>query len=556
MVGVRSPMPGVIYPPEDSLGRYVREGCLTEETLAGALMQSLEKYGDRIAMSDADSEMTYAELDDRSTRFAAALLELGLHPLDRVVFQVVNGFELVVALIACWKADLIPVCTLAAHRDKEISYLADHAGAKAHFIGVENNFNFVDFAASIKAKTPSLQHTVILRGDGPSDLPHMEAMIAAQDPEEARIRIDKIERDPYQVTMFQLSGGTTSIPKIIPRFSNEYLYNLRSVGEWFAYTENDVFFAPLQIIHNAGMIFMFPLLLRGAQFVVGATLDPQAALSILMKKKPTVFAMGSAPLQRIKEFDVVKMLDLDDVRFVFSPNCAEKTEEVLGVPGVQIFGMTEGTIMLGRPEDPAEMRYQTVGRPISDWDEVRIVAPGTEDDVEPGEVGEFIARGPYTFHGYYDAEERNREALTSDGFYRSGDLMAAHRVDGAVYYSFEGRIKDIVSRGAEKINCEEVETAARRHPQIADIAIVAMPDPVYDERACAFIIPAADGNAPDVKDLMEFLVAEGLAKFKSPERIEVVAEFPQTDSGKLSKPKLKQTIIDILDKEQAASPAA
>ncbi|MCG8442623.1 MAG: hypothetical protein MI723_12520, partial [Caulobacterales bacterium] len=121
--------------------------------------------------------------------------------------------------------------------------------------------------------------------------------------------------------------------------------------------------------------------------------------------------------------------------------------------------------------------------------------------------------------------------------------------DGRKYYAFEGRLKDLISRGGEKINCEEVEMAARRHPGIGDIAIVAMPDRDYDERACAFIIPTAADAAPDVKGLMEFLIEAGLAKFKCPERIEVIAEFPTTDSGKLSKPKLKAMILDILARE-------
>ena len=214
--------------------------------------------------------------------------------------------------------------------------------------------------------------------------------------------------------------------------------------------------------------------------------------------------------------------------------------------------MTEGLIIFGKPTDPEEARFTTVGRPISAWDEVRIVKPGTEEDAPIGEIGEMVTRGPYTFHGYYDAAERNAEVFTSDGFYRSGDLMSAREINGEIYYAFEGRLKDLISRGGEKINCEEVEHASRRHPSVSDIAIVAMPDPQYEERACAFVIPAP-GEAPvTVESLRDFLVQEGLAKFKCPERIELIEAFPLTDSGKLSKPKLKAAIADMLESESAA----
>ncbi len=552
MPGVRNPMPGVVYPTQAALERYVTHGPLGEETLVQALMLALGRWPDRVAVSSPEGEITFAQLDHDSDCFAGALLEMGLKPLDRVVFQVVNSIEIVVAIIACWKADLIPVCTLAAHRDAEISYLAAHSGAKAHFIGIEERFDFVGFARDIAAKTPSMQHLVVVRGEGPDDLPHMAAMIASKDREAARARIEVIERDPYQVTVFQLSGGTTSIPKIIPRFSNEYLYNMQAFADWEYFDETTVTFMPLQVIHNAAMVcIVFPALLRGGEAVVTASVDPFTVFRLIQERKPTYFGVVGAALSRMQQAGARNLLPLERVKGVFSTNSARRTEEVLGVRGMHLFGMTEGLIAFGRPTDPEEARFKTIGRPISEWDEVRIVEPGTENDVAPGEIGEMISRGPYTFCGYYDARERNREVFTSDGFFRSGDLMAAHEIEGKTYYSFEGRLKDIVSRGGEKINCEEVEHAARRHPGVGDILIVAMPDPDYDERACAFVIPSGAAETPGVGGLMEFLVGEGMARYKCPERVEVVDDFPQTDSGKPSKPLLKAMIEEMLRNEAA-----
>jgi len=554
MLGVKNPMPGVVYPSAEALQRYAQNGPLKEVTLAEAFMEAFAKWPKKTAVSTPEGQMSYEELDRDSDCFAAALMDLGLDPLDRVVFQVVNSLEIVIAIVACWKANLIPVCTLAAHRDAEISYLAKHAGARAHFIGIDDRFDFVGFAKSIAAKTPTLEHIVVVRGEAPNDLPSMAHMIAAQSPEAARARVEAVERDPYQVGMFQLSGGTTSIPKIIPRFNNEYVYNMDAFADWVGFDEDTVSFMPLQVIHNAAMVCtFFPALLRGGEAVTTQGADPATVFSLIQQRKPTDFGVMGAALSKMQQINAKDLLPLEQVRAVSSPNAARKTEEVLGVTGVHLFGMTEGLITWGRAEDPEEARLNTIGQPISSWDEVKIVDPDGETELPDGEIGEMVSRGPYTFCGYYDAEERNREVFTSDGFYRSGDLMAKRHIDGKVYLSYEGRLKDLINRGGEKINCEEVENVARLHPGIGDVQIVAMPDPDYGERACAFIIPSGAENTPDTKELMEFLVGQGLAKFKCPERIVVIDDFPVTDSQKISKPKMREMIRNILEDEGATA---
>ncbi|MCG8441590.1 MAG: AMP-binding protein, partial [Caulobacterales bacterium] len=416
MVGVQNKMPGVTYPPVERLERYVQDGVLSEKPLATALIEALPKYGDKIAIAGPEGSVSYAELDDQTNRFAAALLNMGLRPLDRVTFQVVNSKELLVALIACWKADLIPICTLAAHRKNEIAYLSRHGGARAHFIGIDDTFDYPSFAEDIRAEAPSMEHILVVRGEGPAPLPHMASMIAAQNPERARETVAGLERDPYQVTVFQLSGGTTSVPKIIPRFANEYLLNCEAVGRKLKYTEDDVVFVQLQLMHNAGTICAVPALLCGATVIASAALDPTTMLGVLKNDRPTVFFAMGAALARMEAANITSLVDFSRARLVISPNAARQTEQVLGVTGVHIYGMTEGVCTFGEASDPDEARYTTIGTPISDADEMRVVRPGTEEELPIGEVGELLIRGAYTFHGYYDAEERNREVFTADGF--------------------------------------------------------------------------------------------------------------------------------------------
>lgn len=232
-------------------------------------------------------------------------------------------------------------------------------------------------------------------------------------------------------------------------------------------------------------------------------------------------------------------LDFSNVRGLISTSGSGRIRKVTGRPCFHVFGMTEGMIMFTREGDPQEALEATVGRPVSALDEVRILKPGTEEDVAPGETGEPAFRGPYTIRGYYDAAERNAEAFTSDGFYRSGDLMSVRDIDGKRYYVYEGRIKDVVSRGGEKINAEEVETAVRTHPDVVGCAVIGVPDRDYGERLCVCVVLRPGAQALDVNSLGRHLEAYGMAKFKWPERVEVLAELPATHVGKLDKNALR-----------------
>jgi len=211
-----------------------------------------------------------------------------------------------------------------------------------------------------------------------------------------------------------------------------------------------------------------------------------------------------------------------------------------------MYGMTEGLLGFCSPDDPAETLEFTVGRSTSPYDEIRIVRPGSEEDLPEGETGELLVRGPCTIRGYYNAPERDAEAFTADGFYRSGDLMSFRTVQGVRNLVFRGRVKDVVDRGGEKINCSEVEWAIAKHADVGAVACVAMPDPFYGERMCAFIVLKEDAAELTLAALSEHMNAQGLAKFKWPERIELVSELPVTTSGKVSKPLMRDIVAKKL----------
>src|SRR5438132_8149638 len=192
--------------------------------------------------------------------------------------------------------------------------------------------------------------------------------------------------------------------------------------------------------------------------------------------------------------------------------------------------MAEGLLMFVRLDDSEEVRFETAGRPVCVDDEILIV----DEDRKPvpdGEVGELLVRGPYTLRGYYNVPEYNARTFTRDGFYCSGDLMRRHPSGN---YIVEGRKKDLINRGGEKISAEEIENLVLSHPAVLNVACVPMPDPVLGERMCAFAI-LREGGTLTLAELVAFLTDRGLARFKLPERLELVDDFPLSKFGKVAK---------------------
>lgn len=535
-------MPGVVYPPADQIARYVAAGYLGKQSLIEGFMAAHAQYADRPALVGPEGNVSHGELDDITNRIASAFMDMGLQPLDRVMFQLPNCNELMFGLLGCLKAGLIPVCTLVSHREREIGYLAKHAAAKLHLVqGDDAKFDHVAFAETMQTLAPSLRHIVVARSDARGKALSLKALYEAQDPALAKHRVNAVVRDPFQVVLFQLSGGTTGVPKIIPRFGAEYLYNMRAGAAWFGFREDDIYFNPMPIMHNFNLVCCTgPVLLSGGAIALSPSLTPESLVGILREQKPTWLTLGGPLLAKITPAIASGAVNFAQVRGSIATSGAAKISALTGAPAYHVFGMTEGMIIYTHPSDPLVAQHETVGRPISPLDRVRILKPGTEEELPLGEVGEPAFNGPYTIHGYYDAAERNAETFTSDGAYRSGDLMSVRRIDGKDYFVFQGRIKDVVDRAGEKINAEEVEWAVATHPAIAGCGVIGVKDKVYGERVCACIVVRPGSAAPDVVALGQHLEAYGLAKFKWPERIEVMADLPVTHVGKLDKIALRQ----------------
>ncbi|HEY0812562.1 MAG TPA: AMP-binding protein [Pseudonocardia sp.] len=549
--------------PEDRAAGYLRDGIWSGETLGDALRASASAHADRTALVTVEARYTYRELDELSESFAAGLLALTpLQPGDRVMFQMGNTAETVVAYYGAIKAGIVPVCTLPQHGEREIAQLARHVGARGHL--VQDDFRdhaLTKMAARLQATVEDLDTVVVARGPAPAGAFGLDAVLTAGREAESRARLAQVEIDPAGLVVFQLSGGTTGLPKVAPRRHHEYLYNSRAWARTVELDPSSVVLHPLPIMHNAGTsAALQPAHLSGATCVVAPDAAPATVLQLIAQEHATVLpVVPPAVAIRLLEHPAAATTDLRSIRrFCLggqkpSSELLERLETELGIPTQQMFGMAEGLFLFTPPDAPEWVRRTTVGTRICPADEVRVLDPTGEDEVADGEVGELACRGPYTINGYYRADQHNAVAFTAEGFYRTGDLGTRHIVDGRDYYSIDGRIKDVINRGAEKIHADEVEELLVRLPGVANAAVVAMPDPVLGERICAYLIPAEDAGELNLVTVTEFLLGRGLAKFKLPERIEVVETFPLTNVGKVSKKDLR---ADVEAKLRKASVSA
>ncbi|PVX85654.1 AMP-binding protein [Paraburkholderia unamae] len=548
---VNYPIPGVVYPSRARAEAALASGAWIAATVGDALRATARRHPQRLVFIGEDRSLDLAGFDEATERLGAGLLALGLAPGDRAIFQLGTTVETATALVACFKAGIVPVCSLPQHREVEIGQLTQQSGARGYFVQADfgSSFDLPVFAESMMARHPSLEHLVIVRGEraGASSL---QTLIDGMPLDEARERLSQVRPGLSDVLSFQLSGGTTGVPKIIPRFHAEYLGHSSGWMRRYRIDADSRLIWSLPLMHNAGQLYaLIPTVLTGTSVVLMSKVDIPRMLDLIGQHQVT-HALSIGPIApQLMAYPDIARHDLSSLRLFSTMSRADTLEAHLGVPCSNLYGITEG-LLLGSPADaPADARHRTQGRSGCDDDEIRLLEPGSERPVPEGQIGELCFRGPSSLTGYFSNPEANAQSFTSDGFYRTGDLVTARRVGDALHYAFEGRLRDNVNRGGEKIGCEEVESHVSQHPAVADAKLVAMPDPFYGEKGCIFIIPRPGMQAPDVQALGRFLVERGLARFKCPERVVEVEAFPLTRVGKVDKPAMKRHIADVLEQE-------
>lgn len=500
--------------------RYRAEGYWRGRTLGSLLRDWAQKYVMRTALVDATTRMSYVELSARADRMAAGLVKLGIQRGDRVVVQLPNIADFVVLCFALFRIGAAPVLALPPHRLNEIRHLCQLSEAVAYVIPSRHaGFDYRSLASAVVAEVPSVRH-VLVAGESLSDV------------DEDPIALD--EPDPGSVALYLLSGGTTGLPKLIPRTHDDYAYNFRASAELCELGPASVYLAALPVAHNfpLGCPGVFGTLHAGGTAVLASSPAPEVAFPLIHQEKVTITAvvppLALLWLDNATSLPSLRLLQVGGAKL--QPEVAKRITPELGCALQQVFGMAEGLLNYTRLDDPQDLVLTTQGRPMSPADEIRIV-DSSGDPVAPGERGELLTRGPYTIRGYFRSEQPH--SFTPDGFYRSGDLV---RQLPSGHLVVEGRVKDLINRGGDKIACDEVENHLLGHPQVRDVAMVALPDRILGERSCAVVVPR-DG-APSLASLKKLLISRGLATYKLPDQLVVVDALPLTNVGKVDKQRL------------------
>ena len=537
-----SRLPGVTPFPPEFAARYRSLGYWEDVPLGRFYAGVFAAHGDRVALVSGDERVTYAELGQRVDRLALHLLSVGVAPVDRWVVQMPNVPEFVYLYFALQRLGAIPIMALAGHRWNEINAFFELSGASGYAVSESlGDFDSRPLVASIRDAHPEVR--TVLGAETIRDLVQRDSRLDAG-------MLDAIEIDPDEPCILQLSGGTTGVPKLIPRTNNDYVYNTKAAVAVNDVRPDDRLLVALPIAHN------FPLACpgisgffwKGARAVLTESARADDVLPLIERERITHLELVPALLIRYVNSPAIARHDLSSVRVIntggqkLQPEVKRRAESLFPRARVQeVFGMAEGLLMFVRLDDPDDVRFETAGRPVCEDDEIMLV-DDERNPVADGEIGELLVRGPYTLRGYYGVPEYNARTFTPDGFYCSGDLMRRHPSGS---YVVEGRKKDLVNRGGEKISAEEIENLILSHPAVLNVACVPMPDPVLGERMCAFVIPKP-GRAVTLAELTTFLTERGLARFKLPERLELIDDLPLSKFGKVAKHVLTRQVAEKL----------
>jgi 2,3-dihydroxybenzoate-AMP ligase len=534
--------------PADFARRYRERGYWQGVTLSEMMAAAIRRDPAKTALVCGDLRMSYAALGETVDRLACGFVRAGIAPLDRVVVQLPNVPEFIYAYLALARVGAIPVMALRAHRHAEVTHFLRASGAVAYVIpDVIRDFDYRAMAAEVASACPALRTVFVAGKPGPGQRALSALLESPADTEDLAGRC----ADPSEIVTMLLSGGTTSMSKLIPRTHDDYVLNAQLCGAVAGFDARTVLLAILPLGHNynlasPGMLGAFR---HGGTVVLAPSGDAADVFGLVERERVTTIAAVVPLISAWLNAEEPERHDLTSLKVIqnggarLAPELRSRLRDRFGCAPQEVYGTAEGLINMTRLDDPDPLLLHSSGAPVCDDDEIVVVADDGRE-VADGVQGELLTRGPYTIRGYYNAPDKNREAFTADGFYRMGDIVRRQ----ARHVFTEGRRKDLINRGGEKISCEEVENLIYAHPKVKVATLVAMPDPVFGEKACAFVVPKA-GQTLGFDELIAFLRQQQIASFKLPERLEVVDELPLSPVGKILKRELRDIITEKLARE-------
>ncbi len=531
---------------DEDIERYTKERWWAGITLGEVLDRAATVFPDREALVDDRGRLTYAGLREKSDRIAAGLISIGLAKGETVLLQLPNWAEFVTSYFALQKIGCIPVLLISGYRELEVSHVARLTGAGAWIVpDIYRKIDYLSFIGKVKEANPQLRTIVSVRAVTQSGMftTSLERLVGGELTASDRESVFMRRPKPTDVAHILPSGGTTGLPKGIPRTHNDYLCNVEHQQKGWRMEPGDVGLLFVPVGHNLALLNIVGAVLVGYKLVLLDSTKLEDICATVEKEKVTYTATVPSMVRRVLESERFQDYDLSSLKKISAggepspPDLIRAVRQKMSCTYIHEFGMSEGLLCRTRLDDDLETVCRTVGKPCCPYDEIRIIDEGAKE-LPPDRDGELATKGPGIFAGYLGSPEENSKNFTVDGFFKTGDQA---RIDDSGYLTITGRIKDIIIRGGENISPAQVEELLRAYPAVADVAVVGMPDREMGERVCAYI-QTVSGKAIDPGEIKLFMEGKGASRLLIPERFEFVKSLPMTEAGKHDKKALRLDI--------------
>jgi 2,3-dihydroxybenzoate-AMP ligase len=527
--------------------RYTKFRWWAGLTFGDILDRAADIHPDKEAFVDGRTRLTYGRAREKANRLAVSLMDLGIEPLDRVLVQLPNWNEFVYAYFALQKIGAVTVLLIDRYREFEINRLISLTGATSWI--VPSKYRKTDYSPIIREvlrEHPEIKRVFTVRGEGDQKpFYSLEDLIEkAELTDESLLRLSARRPDPMQVAHMGPTGGTTGAPKIVPRTHNSLINGIEYCSRSWEQSIEDINLLAGPIGHDLTFTkgFIGSIITQGKIVFLDST-DNQEICETIEREKVTSIIWVPTLAQRLLQYEELHRYDLRSLKKMHSaggashPGLVRDVTEKLGMRFYNGYGGTEGMTTITRTTDDLEVICTSVGRPTCPYDTYKVIDQDGKT-LPPGEQGELVLKGPGVFTGYYKNPEENRAVFTKDGFFKTGDVA---RIDEKGYITLTGRIKEMINRGGESISATEIERLITRHPEVAVVAVVPMPDPLMGERVCAYIQPKA-GVQLTFERVISFLKEQKASVLQLPERIEFIDAMPYTGAQKTDKRRLQEDI--------------
>jgi 2,3-dihydroxybenzoate-AMP ligase/mycobactin salicyl-AMP ligase len=537
---------GFIPYDSEAAERYQKKRWWLGLTLGDMLDKASDLYPHKEALIGSGKRFTYKQLRQQADTMAYRLLQAGFKPGDRVLLQLPNWPEFVISYFALQKAGLIMVLLTVNHTAIEIDHLAELTQPKGWILPVDyRKMDSLTLIQPIVEKNPALDKIILAGSEIPEGYLRLNDLLAPiSEAQNVAAVLEDARPDPGDVCQILPSGGTTGLPKGAPRTHNDYICNVEYKSRAWHINVTDTCLVATTVGHNLALLVCITgPLFHGATIVMLDSTYPRDFCQMVQDEQITCVGLVPTLISRIVNFENLADYDLSSLRKIYvgaansPPDLVRKVEEKIGARYINAFGMVEGPCCQTRPDDPIEIRTQTIGWPVCPYDDIKTV-DFEGKPTPPSQEGELVAKGPGIFTGYFKNPQANQDAFTSDRYFRTGDLAV---IDENGTIRITGRVKDIIIRGGENIGAQEVEELISSHPSAEYVAVVGMPDPDLGEQICAYI-KRVEAATVTHDDIIHHLKQIGASKKFFPARVEFVKQIPLTAAGKADKKKLKKDI--------------